>query len=126
MTDLTQDELDDLENERIDEELSRIPSPPDAIDIEDWELSEDPSENTYCRWFKVWTRTVGPEAIEVSVSAEQVVRFDADWNFTGDVGIRGWYMSLDDALPHDTARQLAAALLEAADQLETRLPPGVR
>jgi hypothetical protein len=109
--------------------LERVPVPADAIDDDFmWFWDEDPSDPpTFGRLFDVrrWTVPV-PERCdaEIAVGAQQivdVVEVDGGWRVE-NCRIAEWEMHVqtDNIETADQARQLAAALVEAADELQTR------
>jgi hypothetical protein len=109
-------------------ELERIPAPPDAVDdIGDWDYDENPPADTYSRLFDVkkWTIPVPDRySAEIAIGALQianVVKKDGGWHVES-WRIDKWEMHVQtpDILTTGRARQLAAALLEAADELEAR------
>jgi hypothetical protein len=112
----------------IYDELERIPASPDATVIgtglDDWDYYE--KTDTYSRLFDVRKWTVpGPRYAEITVGAQQIasVVFDDDGGpHVENCRIDKWEMHIqvDDILTVDEARQVSAALLEAADELQTR------
>ncbi|MGO9154650.1 hypothetical protein [Mycobacterium sp.] len=131
-----QDSDDDEFNERIWRALNQIPDPPhpDARSKEsqfDWEWSwtERSDENVYSRYFDVrkWegNNNSARRDCEITVGAEQVAVFDADWQRITEVSIRNWAIwALVDGgkdISSDDARQIAGAFLAAADELDRRI-----
>jgi hypothetical protein len=102
-------------------QLLPIPAPPDATEIGDWDYHENPAEpDRYSRYFDV-RRWLPCEITVGALQSANVVFSDGRYH-AENIRISDWEISLDDPreLTPDRARQLAAALIEAADELERR------
>jgi hypothetical protein len=111
------------------DELASIPIPPiPIVDVGEWVPDTDRGPDTYSRTFDIrdWTPPAHPLPASFGICASQiadVIQQDGGWHVE-NCHLDNWRVyfaaaSADD-LTSAGARQMAAALIEAADELDRR------
>jgi hypothetical protein len=95
---------------RIENPFPNVPPPAGAVEVCEWDDHLFNPDHRPSRYFVGTMRRVGP--VEVLVDGTQWVDGSVELSLT----VHG--VDNDTSIPTDTARKIAAALIEAADELD--------